>query len=76
LKNWKKKSIALVASAALMVPTTSAFAEAPQNAAKNQDVVKVASNKDQIKKNGLVRIRLSSNIQVLIRMYITKLAQK
>jgi len=51
LKNWKKKSIALVASAALMVPTTSAFAEAPQKTAKNQDLVKVASNKDQAFKN-------------------------
>ncbi|MFB7155894.1 S8 family serine peptidase [Lysinibacillus sp. NPDC056232] len=51
MKNWKKKSIALVASAALMVPTTSAFAEAPQKTAKNQDLVKVASNKDQTVKN-------------------------
>ncbi|MEB2299583.1 S8 family peptidase [Lysinibacillus xylanilyticus] len=51
MKNWKKKSIALVASAALMVPATSAFAEAPQKTAKNQDLVKVASNKDQTFKN-------------------------
>ncbi|MGE7675511.1 S8 family peptidase [Lysinibacillus sp. NPDC094403] len=51
MKNWKKNSIAIVASAALMVPTTSAFAEAPQKAAKNQELVKVASNKDQLSKN-------------------------
>jgi len=51
LKNWKKKSVALVASAALMVPATSAFAEAPQKTAKNQELVKVASNKDQTSKN-------------------------
>jgi len=51
LKNWKKKSVALVASAALMVPATSAFAEAPQKTAKNQELVKVASNKDQSSKN-------------------------
>lgn len=51
LKNWKKKSVALVATAALMVPATSAFAEAPQKTAKNQELVKVASNKDQTSKN-------------------------
>ncbi len=51
LKNWKKKSIALVASAALMVPAASAFAEAPQKTAKNQELVKVASNKDQSSNN-------------------------
>lgn len=51
MKNWKKKSVALVASAALIVPAASAFAEAPQKTAKNQDVVKVASNKDQALKN-------------------------
>ncbi len=51
LKNWKKKSVAFVASAALMVPATSAFAEAPQKTAKNQELMKVASNKDQSSKN-------------------------
>ncbi|MGE7692639.1 S8 family peptidase [Lysinibacillus sp. NPDC094177] len=51
MKNWKKNSIALVASAALMVPTTSAFAEAPQKTAKNQELVKLASNKEQTFKN-------------------------
>ncbi|MGE8001263.1 S8 family peptidase [Lysinibacillus sp. NPDC093190] len=51
MKNWVKKSIALVATAALMVPTTSAFAEAPQKTAKNQELVKLASNKEQTSKN-------------------------
>ncbi|MBG9454778.1 peptidase S8 [Lysinibacillus sphaericus] len=51
MKNWVKKSIAIVATAALMVPTTSAFAEAPQKTAKNQELVKLASNKEQTSKN-------------------------
>ncbi len=51
LKNWKMKSFAIVASAALMVPATSAFAETPQKTAKNQELVKLASNKDQAFKN-------------------------
>jgi len=51
LKNWVKKSIAIVATAALMVPTTSAFAEAPQKTAKNQELVKLASNKERTLKN-------------------------
>ncbi|WP_107923922.1 S8 family peptidase [Lysinibacillus parviboronicapiens] len=41
MKNWIKKSMAVVSSAALMVPAASAFAEAPQNTAK------VASNQEQ-----------------------------
>ncbi|MEB2280944.1 S8 family peptidase [Lysinibacillus xylanilyticus] len=51
MKNWVKKSIAIVATAALMLPTTSAFAKAPQKTAKNQELVKLASNKDQTLKN-------------------------
>ncbi|TQR39551.1 peptidase S8 [Lysinibacillus sphaericus] len=51
MKNWVKKSIAIVATATLMVPTTSAFAEAPQKTAKNQELVKLASNKERTLKN-------------------------
>ncbi|MFY0518080.1 S8 family peptidase [Lysinibacillus sp. UGB7] len=52
MKNWIKKSMAVGASAALMVPAASAFAEAPQNIAKNPESVKntVASNQEQILK--------------------------
>ncbi|WP_244854835.1 S8 family peptidase [Lysinibacillus parviboronicapiens] len=51
LKNWVKKSIAIVATTALLIPTTSAFAEAPQKTVKNQELVKLASNKEQTSKN-------------------------
>ena len=51
MKNWKKKSFAIVASAALMVPTASAFAETPQKAEKNPESVKVANNQKQTEKN-------------------------
>ncbi|MGE7913745.1 S8 family peptidase [Lysinibacillus xylanilyticus] len=51
MKNWKKKSFAIVASAALMVPTASAFAEAPQKTEKNPESAKVASNQKQAEKN-------------------------
>jgi len=51
LKNWVKKSIAIVATAALMVPTTSAFAETPRKIAQSQELVKLASNKEQTLKN-------------------------
>ncbi|QDQ03202.1 hypothetical protein FOH38_23725 [Lysinibacillus fusiformis] len=51
MKNWVEKSITIVASAPLMLPTTSAFAEAPQKTAKNQELMKLASNKEQALKN-------------------------
>ena len=51
LKNWVKKSIAIVATTALLIPTTSAFAEAPQKTVKNQELVKLASFLEQTSKN-------------------------
>ncbi|MGE7093934.1 S8 family peptidase [Lysinibacillus sp. NPDC048646] len=42
MKKWIKNSMAVVASTALIVPAASAFAEAPQNTAKNSELVKIA----------------------------------
>lgn len=47
MKSWFNKSVAVVASAALMVPTASAFAETPQHTAKNV----LANSSKQIEKN-------------------------
>lgn len=47
MKSWYKKSVAVVASAALMVPAASAFAEAPQHKAKNM----LANSAKQTEKN-------------------------
>ena len=49
MKNWIKKSAAVVASAALMIPAASAFAEAPAKTAKNPELMKstLASSKEQ-----------------------------
>ncbi|WP_233433824.1 S8 family serine peptidase [Lysinibacillus sphaericus] len=49
MKKWMKKSIALVASASLMVPAASAYATAPEKTAQHTEVEKslIASNKEK-----------------------------
>ncbi|WP_339260798.1 S8 family peptidase [Lysinibacillus sp. FSL K6-3209] len=49
MKKWMKRSIALVASASLMVPAASAYATAPEKTTKHTEVEKslIASNKEQ-----------------------------
>lgn len=53
LRNWLKKSVTVVASAALMVPAVSAFAETPQPATKNGKLeqLMLASNQTRTGQN-------------------------
>ncbi|MFJ7950171.1 S8 family peptidase [Lysinibacillus sp. NPDC096418] len=61
MKNWIKKSIAVVASTALMIPATSAFAEEPQKTAnstltssKEQTLKQLENQKEWISKDTII----------------------